>query len=328
MLLGGRQRHDASRLFAAATLLKSKRVPARLDFLVAVPSRQMLEVLGVERAPSRTSSPPARASSSLTRRVDERRALPAASRPGLHCDLRIPSRTFLVEPRCIASAETLAYAVATGEVGDPRTFKRPVRVTVPRVLPTDDVLIARKGERGAATGSASAGKTDPERTAWRVAQTLQLVDSPALAALAAHNGHGVVAVVCTSLDEVRDLAERAPEIAHTVRAVLAPYIPSALVALLSGAGVAAIRIDPAIAKRLKGHKSIALPAPSQWAEGTATSVDVGATQLPLTWLALGAERTWATGPSKPPPSAPTRGRRVSSKQQEAAGGNKQAASSE
>ena len=42
-----------------------------------------------------------------------------------------------------ASAETLAYAVATGNVGDPRSFKRPVRVTVPRALPTDDVLILR-----------------------------------------------------------------------------------------------------------------------------------------------------------------------------------------
>ena len=31
-------------LFAAATLLKSKRVPARMDFLLAMPSRQMLEV--------------------------------------------------------------------------------------------------------------------------------------------------------------------------------------------------------------------------------------------------------------------------------------------
>src|SRR5690606_18523638 len=43
----------------------------------------------------------------------------------------------------VASAETLAYAVATGSVGDPRSFKRPVRVTVPRALPTDDVLVLR-----------------------------------------------------------------------------------------------------------------------------------------------------------------------------------------
>jgi homoaconitase/3-isopropylmalate dehydratase large subunit len=318
VLLGGDGGTTLRDLLAAATLLKSKRVPSRLDFLVAVPSRQMLEALAGAGAltdliatGARIVEPDARIASGQLYPPPRAGAALRTCDPEPHLSGR---RAALV-----ASAETLAFAVATGEVGDPRAFKRPVRVTVPRVLPTDDVLIARKGERGAATGSASAGKTDPERTAWRAAQTLQLVDSPAFAAQAAQNGHGDVAVVCTSLDEVRDLAERAPEIAHTVRAVLAPYIPSALVALLSGAGVAAIRIDQAIAKRLKGHKSIALPAPSQWAEGTATSVDVGATQLPLTWLALGAERTWATGPSKPPPSAPTRagGSQASSKKQAA-----------
>ena len=64
----------------------------------------------------------------------------------------VSMRTFDPEPdqppnrAVIASAETLAYAVATGVAGDPRSFKRPVRVTVPRTLPTDDVLIVRKGK--------------------------------------------------------------------------------------------------------------------------------------------------------------------------------------
>jgi aconitate hydratase len=104
-----------------------------------------------------------------------------------------------------------------------------------------------------------------------------------------------VAVVCSSLDEVRDVAERAPEIARSVRAVLAPYIPSALVALLSAAGIAALRLDAAHAKSLKGQRSIALPAPSQWAEHGATPVQVGAAKLPMTWLAQAHERAWATG---------------------------------
>src|SRR6185503_20533139 len=56
---------------------------------------------------------------------------------------RDPSVT-QAKPFVVASAETLAYAVATGNVGDPRSFKRPVRVTVPRALPTDDVLILRE----------------------------------------------------------------------------------------------------------------------------------------------------------------------------------------
>ncbi len=80
--------------------------------------------------------------------------------------------------------------------------------------------------------------------------------------------------------------------------MLAPYIPGALVGLLSAAGIAALRVDAvdaAAAKALKGPRTIALPAPSQWPVGEATTVAVGSTKLPLTWLALGAERAWASG---------------------------------
>jgi aconitate hydratase len=137
-------------------------------------------------------------------------------------------------------------------------------------------------------------------SAWRTAQTLELVERAALGQTNGHAGgappkNGGVAVVCATLDEVRDLAERAPDIAHSVRAVLAPYIPSGLVALLSAAGVAALRFDETAAKALKGHKSIALPAPSQWAERDVTTVQVGTAKLPVTWLAEGHERAWATG---------------------------------
>ncbi len=57
----------------------------------------------------------------------------------------------------VASAETIAYAVATGTVGDPRSFKRPVRVTVPRTLPTDDVLVVRKAKAKAKEETGKAG---------------------------------------------------------------------------------------------------------------------------------------------------------------------------
>jgi aconitate hydratase len=207
----------------------------------------------------------------------------------------------------VASAETLAFAVATGEVGDPRSFKRPVRVTVPRALPTDDVLVARKGERGGPPSGTDPRKVDQRVPVWMSAQTLELVDGASLgdAVTGARNGSGGVAVVCATLDEVRDLATRAPDVANAVRAVLAPYIPSALVALLSAAGIAAIRADAAVAKVLKGQKTIALPPPAQWAERQATTVSVGATKLSLTWLALGAERAWATGATRPA-AAPVR----------------------
>jgi homoaconitase/3-isopropylmalate dehydratase large subunit len=307
VLLGGDGGSTLRDFFAAATLLKSKRVPSRLDFLLAVPSRQMLEALAAAGAltdliatGARFVEPDARIASG---------ALYPPPRVGVAmrtCDPepRVPGRRAPV----VASAETLAYAVATGEIGDPRSFKRPVRVTVPRALPTDDVLVARKGDRPQVPAAAAARRLERATLAWRAAQTLELVDGVALASsmAASTNGRSGVAVVCATLDEVRDLATRAPEIAHAVRAVLAPYIPSALVALLSAAGIAAIRLDAPVAKRLKGQKTIALPAPGQWAERQATTVSVGAAKLPLTWLALGAERAWATGAAKPAAAAPTR----------------------
>jgi aconitate hydratase len=306
-LLGGDSGATLRDLLAVSALLKSKRVPARLDFLMAVPSRQMLEVLAEQGALADLIATGARLIEPDSRAMTEE--LYPRPRGG------VSLRTCDPEPRAagvrgpvVASPETLAFAVASGQVGDPRSFKRPVRVTVPRTLPTDDVLIVRKGESrkadpsravarpSAASEGARAGNAPaPPPAPWRTAQTLELVKSAALASEASRNGQTDVAVVCATLDEVRDLAERAPEIAGSVRAVLAPYIPSGLVALLSAAGVVALRFDAAAAKALKAQKSIALPAPSQWAERDATSVQVGTAKLAVTWLAQGPERAWATG---------------------------------
>src|SRR5205823_1192159 len=80
----------------------------------------------------------------------------------------------------VASAETLACAVATGEIGDPRSFKRPVRVTVPRTLPTDDVLVARErrsSEPKTAAPVRPLAKT--EAPAWRGALSLEMVEASA-----------------------------------------------------------------------------------------------------------------------------------------------------
>ena len=305
-LLGGDGGVTLRDLFAAATLLKSKRVPSGLDFLLATPSRQMLEVLASAGALTDLIATGARLVEPDARVVSG--AIYAPPRSGLSI------RTCDPEPRVagrraaiVASAETLAYAVATGEIGDPRSFKRPVRVTVPRALPTDDVLIARKAERGDAASSAR-GKREgvavfPPSPQWKGAWTLHLVEAGAFIGgpAGAHdprgepNGEAGIAVVCATLDEVRELAQRAADVAGRVRAVMAPYIPGALVALFSGAGIAAIRLDVAAAKALRGQGSIALPAPGQWPEGAAAAVPSGSTKLSLTWLALGAERTWATG---------------------------------
>jgi aconitate hydratase len=302
-LLGGDSGVTLRDLFAAATLLKSKRVPSRLDFLLAVPSRQMLEVIASAGALTDLIATGARLIEPDVRVVTgELYPAPPSGLAVRTCDPepQAPGRRGAV----VVSAETLAFAVATGEIGDPRAFKRPVRATVPRALPTDDVLIARKSERGdGASRKAEPARAVPRKEppeafpAWRAAQTLELVDVASLDEHLGSNGSSRtgLAAVCPTLDGVRSLAARAPQIAHAVRAVLAPYIPSGLVALLSAAGIAALRMDAPTAKKLEGQKSIALPAPSQWAEGGVTTVVVGGGKLPVTWLALGAERTWATG---------------------------------
>jgi aconitate hydratase len=308
VLLGGDSGATLRDLFAAATLLKSKRVPSRLDFLLAVPSRQMLEVLAGAGALTDLIATGARLVEPDARVVSGELYGPPRSGIAMQtCDTE-PRRGDSRAP-LVASAETLAFAVATGEIGDPRSFKRPVRVTVPRALPTDDVLVARKVDRAGVrpAGPRRGERPEPARAlaraeglgafpAWKAAQTLELVDRAAFAQGDA-NGHTGVAVVCATLDEVRDLAGRATEIAQSVRAVLAPYIPSSLVGLLSAVGIAALRLDAAAAKALKGQKTIVLPPPSQWSERQATTITVGAAKLPLTWLALGAERAWATGAS-------------------------------
>ena len=71
--------------------------------------------------------------------------------------------------------------------------------------------------------------------------------------------------MCGTLDEVRQLALWAVDVAPSVRAVLAPFIPSGLVAVFSGAGIAAIQIDePALREGLP-LRAADRPAYLRWA---------------------------------------------------------------
>jgi len=313
VLLGGDSGVTLRDLFAVATLLKSKRVPADLDFLLAIPSRQMLEVLAGTGALADLIATGARLVEPDAGIVSGQLYAPPLTGASMRtCDPepRVAGRPTSV----VASAETIAYAIATGTVGDPRAFRRPVRVTVPRALPTDDVLVARRAQvrEGKQAARPRRGDAVAPVIAWRAAQTLELVDGASAADVATivpgeatTNGQSGIAVVCDTLDEVRDLSARALEISHRVRAVLAPYIPSPLVGLLSAAGIAALRLETSDARGLKGQRTIALPPPSQWPERKAAAVTVGMQVVPLTWLALGAERAWATG-ARVPRLIPTR----------------------
>ncbi|MFS8070126.1 MAG: hypothetical protein ACMG6S_27495 [Byssovorax sp.] len=256
----------------------------------------------------------------------------------------ISMRTADPEPRVkgtpgfvVASAETLAYAVATGVVGDPRSFKRPVRVTVPRALPTDDVLILRdkKGEQA----TAKKPPLLPTATLWKAAVTLDVHEglpaggpgalklsvtgraptapaaaptagaavpapAPSSAGAASVEESSGIALVLSTFDEVRSAVQHATEL-PSLRAILAPFIPSNAVAALASEGIAAFSIDAAGLEALKGQKSLALPAPAKW--GDTVSATAGKAKVDLTWLAIGAERGWThAGTSRTPPKTPSR----------------------
>ena len=309
VLLGGDSGSTLRDLFAAAALLKSKRVPARVEFLLAVPSRQMLEVLAASGALTDLIATGARLIEPDGRVMSGELYPPAPAGLSARTHDLEPSLTMRqVKNVAIASAETLAYAVATGEMGDPRSFKRPVRVTIPRALPTDDVLVVRDRKGAAPSEKKAASLTAIPPTPWKAPLKLDIVEGPALLVAskvtgALQPGEALLAVVCSTLEEVREVAARAVELAPHVRAVLAPFIPSGSVSLFAGVGIAALRFDAAAGESLKGHRTIAIPVPPSASDKDGATVSVASPKISLTWLALGSERAWlGAGTSRPAPT--------------------------
>ena len=286
VILGGDSGASLRDMLAAAALLKSKRVPPKLDLLVAPPSRQALEVLAHSGALVDLIATGARLIE------PDARVVTGELYPPPHGGTSL--RTFDPEPTngkgagfLVASAETLAYAVAYGKVGDPRAFKRPVRVTVPRALPTDDVLIVRKGRGKSKADDAAAKKrfSDPPCTSqWTDHTKLPVVTERM-------TPEQPSALVLDSLDDVR-WAERHAGVDHAIKAVIAPHIPAATVSVLSGLGVLALKASEADVKELTHAGSLALPSPGEWHNG-GIRVTAGNSKLTLTWLAVGPERHWA-----------------------------------
>ncbi|MEM9694896.1 MAG: aconitase family protein, partial [Myxococcota bacterium] len=174
VVLGGDSGVTLRDMLAAASLLKSKRIPPRLDLLLAPPSRQVLEVMGQSGALVDLVATGARIVEPDRRLMTgELYPAPAGTVSLRNCD---PEPHTEHGPRfLVASAETLSFAVAQGVVDDPRKFKRPAKVTVPRVLPTEDVLVVRK--RGQKKGPAPMPfePSDlPEPAAWKGETTLEL----------------------------------------------------------------------------------------------------------------------------------------------------------
>ncbi len=208
VILGGDSGATLRDMLAAALLLKSKRVPSRLDLLVAPSSRQVLEVLAQSGALVDLVATGARILEPDHRLVSGSIYPPPAGSASMRTadpEPRVPGAPSFV----VASAETLAYAVATGSVGDPRSFKRPVRVTIPRALPTDDVLILREKKGDQAT--AKKAPALPAPNPWKGPLTLDVQEG--LRAKGPANGTGPappsapaehgVALLLSTLDEVR-----------------------------------------------------------------------------------------------------------------------------
>lgn len=286
VVLGGDSGATLRDMLAAAALLKSKRVPSRLDLLVSPPSRQVLEVLAQQGALVDLVATGARVIEPDARVVSSEVYPPPEGTLSLRTS--DPEPLVAGTPRFIvASAETLAYAVATGTVGDPRSFKRPVRVTVPRVLPTDDVLVLRD-KKGETAGPKKAPTTQP-LVPHKEPLNLEVVEGlfPDGGAGRKPTGDGFVALLST--EEARAFYER-PLARDGVRALVAPFIPSQAASALAAEGIACFSVDDAGLKALRGQKTLSVPAPSKWSEGLAGANGKG--KVPISALPRGVESTW------------------------------------
>jgi aconitate hydratase len=293
VILGGDSGASLRDLLAAAALLKSKRVPPKLDLLVAPPSRQALEVLAQSGALVDLVATGARLLEPDPRLVTGE-LYPPPNDGGL--SLRTfdpePSHPLSAQRFVVASAETLAFSVATGTVGDPRSFKRPVRVTVPRTLPTDDVLIVRKAKSKSkeAESSKQSAAEAPKAHPFSEAQTLPILSKRGKPSTPS-------ALVLESLDDVRWFARRAPELSDMVRAIVAPHVPSGIVPILAGLGILALESDLAGIQKLRAEASLSLPSPSAWNGQRSITANTSAGPVALAWLAVGTEREWTVAGS-------------------------------
>lgn len=312
VILGGDGTATARDFLAAATLLKSKKIGPRLDFLILPPSRQILEILAKTGALTDLLATGARLVE------PDRLATSGEIYPAPSTDIGLSVRTSDVEPcspgagHYVVSAETLAYTVAHSALGDPRAFKRPVRVQIPRELPTEDQLVVR--ERRDAPGSTKKPPSvpvPPLATPFKAAETLLVYEPTQRTAKPVgpeprpgEIAPGPWAAICADAAEVRQVAGRSARLVAQakLRAIFAQHVPLGLASQLAGHGVLCLQVDEAGLKALKASKDVQVPAPATLAAAGAT-VTAGKAKIPVTWIALPTERGWITGGAAAAPAA-------------------------
>jgi aconitate hydratase len=290
-VLGGDVGAPLRDMLAAAALLKSKRVPAELEFLVACASRQVLEVMAQSDALGDLIATGARLVE------PDYRVLTGELYPPARGSLSV--RTYDAEPGqvggsrfIVASAETLAYSVASGRIGDPRSFKRPVRITVPRLLPTEDVLVVRKqrtkGKRSEADAAPPAPAPERRSPTWYAELPLGVMTrlTPPTQPCACLAGN---------LQDLEWYAGRASSFIPALRVVVAPFVPSGWITLFSACGVLSLEADEGQMSTLQKARHMTVTPPDRWQERVPVTVD-GQT-LELRWGATAEERKWAVSGS-------------------------------
>ena len=235
-VLGGDFGAPLRDLAAVAALLASKRVLPSLDLLLAWPSRQALEVLASTGA--------------LQALIATGVRLVEPDRRALRGDMYAPPeggvsiRTTELDPGCrngrvlVASPETVAFAAAAGQIGDPRGFKRPPRVTLPRELPTDDVLIIRDKKQLPPPAELSSPPVIEGAIPSGKLTIFELAKVP-------RSPGESIAVVASSTHEglrVADLALRRTD----VRAIVVPYVSRMLSTALAQLRIAALVATPEV----------------------------------------------------------------------------------
>lgn len=293
-VLGGDIGTPLRDMLAAASLLKSKRVPPELELLVACASRQMLEVLAQADALVDLIATGARLIEPDFRVLTGQLYPPPKDGLSLRtydADRVQGSGTGFV----VASAETLAYAVAHGHIGDPRLFKRPVRITVPRLLPTEDVLVVRKqrsakGKKGEAPAETPAAAPKAELAGFRDELSLGVLTGLAIPTTPS-------VFVTGSLQDLSWFAERASSLAPALRVIVAPFVPSGWITLFSTCGVLSLQADAQQLSTLSKARRLTLAAPERWRERV--PVDVDGQTIELRWAATPEERQWTLDGSVP-----------------------------